>query len=100
MADPRDTAAIVLNRVAIDAALAALAPVDRVVVELMSRYRSPLGYDGEWPATPAEVGRYLGETFPEFGGRPVTGRTVWRRYEAILERWEEEAAMRRAGRAA
>ncbi|HXC24843.1 MAG TPA: hypothetical protein VNU46_02930 [Gemmatimonadaceae bacterium] len=100
MADPRDTAVTVLNRIAIDAALAALTPTDRAVVELMSRYRAPMGYTGEWPATPEEVGEYLGATFPEFRGRPVTGRTVWRRYEAILARWAEAAATDPTRRAA
>lgn len=100
MDDPRDphhTATAILDRIALETALEQLAPADRAVMELLYAYRCPAGYTGWWPATAAEVGVYLGATFPEFNGRPPCARTVWRRHAAILAAWETARDGQRRG---
>lgn len=78
-----------LNRIAIDQALERLRATDRVIIELLYAYRTQPGYAGSWPPTPEEVGEYLGAAFPEFHGRAVSARTVWRRHAAVLETWRK-----------
>ena len=59
-------------------ALRRLPLIERTVVALLERYVTPPGYTGPWPATPTQIGEYLGRTFPKFRGRPVSARTVVR----------------------
>ena len=80
----------ILSRLMIDGALAALRPADQAIIELLYAYRPQPGYRGVWPPTAEEIGEYVGATFPEFRGRAVTARTVWRRHAAVLERWARE----------
>ena len=67
------------------AAFRRLPLIERTVVALLERYTVPPGYTGPWPPTPAQIGEYLGRTFPKFRGRTVPARTVVRLNRKALQ---------------
>jgi hypothetical protein len=75
---------LILTRVSIDAALARLAPIERDVMRMLYAYDQPLDYEGQWPPTLAQVGRYVGDK--HFGKRISEGRVAKIR-DTVLARW-------------
>lgn len=82
----------ILNSIAIEAALAKLSQRDRELILAAFQYRPPDGYEGKWPLTMAEVGkwwgrRWLGEELTEAGARYYR--------DDIVNRWQGKGRKRR-----
>lgn len=82
----------IINRIAIESALAKLSPSDRELILLAYRYDAPPDYDGPWPPSLEDVGKWwgmkwLGEELTEAGAR-------YKRDE-IKKQWRGQGRKRR-----
>jgi hypothetical protein len=73
-----------LNRIAIEAALAQLDPSDRELIVLAFQYERLPGWTGDWPPSLSEIGRIWGLRWE---GAPLSEATIRYKRDAIIAKW-------------
>lgn len=74
----------ILNRIAIETALALLDPADRELIVLVFHYERLPGWDGEWPPSLSEIGRVWGLRWE---GAPLSEATIRYKRDELIEKW-------------
>jgi len=74
----------ILNRIAIEAALALLDPADRELIVLAFHYERAPDWDGNWPPSLSEIGRVWGLRWE---GTPLSEATIRYKRDEIIAKW-------------
>lgn len=85
-----------LNKIAIEQALALLTPAERDMMVMVAAYSVPEGYTGAWPPTLTDIGRFIGETYD---GAPLSEAAIRLRRDKVSAKMRAQHAVtgKRAG---